>query len=140
MSKTLSEDLRSRVVAAIDGGLSRRRAAERFGIGYATAIRWMRDWRATGSVSAKPRGGPRGSHRIEAHYAVVMAAIDAQIDITLVEIVALLREQHGVSFAPSSIRRLLDRHGVTIKKNSARQRAGQARCCRAATRLVQSVA
>ena len=61
MAKTLSEDLRSRVVAAIDGGLSRRGAAERFGIGYATAIRWMRDWRATGSVSAKPRGGPRGS-------------------------------------------------------------------------------
>ena len=118
MAKTLSEDLRSRVVAAIDGGLSRRGAAERFGIGYATAIRWMRDWRATGSVSAKARGGPRGSHRIEAHYAVVMAAIDAQVDITLVEIVALLREQHGVSFAPSSVWRLLDRHGVTIKKTA----------------------
>ena len=133
MAKTLSEDLRSRVVAAINGGLSRRGAAERFGIGYATAIRWMRDWRATGSVSAKPRGSPRGSHRIEAHYAVVMAAIDAQVDITLVEIVALLREQHGVSFAPSSVWRLLNRHGVTIKKSSTRQRAGQARRCRTAT-------
>ena len=32
MAKTLAEDLRSRVVAAIDGGLSRRGAAERFGI------------------------------------------------------------------------------------------------------------
>ena len=63
-----------------------------------------------------------------------------QVDITLVEIVALLREQHGVSFAPSSVWRLLDRHGVTIKKNSARQRAGQARRRRAATRLVQSAA
>ena len=140
MAKTLSEDLRSRVVAAINGGLSRRGAAERFGIGYATAIRWMRDWRATGSVNAKPRGGPRGSYRIEAHDAVVMAAIDAQIDSTLVEIVALLREQHGVSFAQQL--------GLTAarpprryhQKNSARQRAGQARHCRAATRLVQSAA
>ena len=67
MAKTLAEDLRSRVVAAIDGGLSRRGAAERFGIGYATAIRWMRDWRATGSVSAKPgvaRAAPIGSKPI----------------------------------------------------------------------------
>ena len=93
----------------------------------------MADYHAEG----RPK---RGSHRIEAHYAVVMAAIDAQVDITLVEIVALLREQHGVSFTPSWVWRLLDRHGVTIKKSSTRQRAGQARRCRTATRLVQSAA
>ncbi|MEE4209245.1 MAG: IS630 family transposase, partial [Parvularcula sp.] len=32
MSKALSQDLRDRVVAAIDGGLSRRAAAARFGV------------------------------------------------------------------------------------------------------------
>jgi len=140
MAKTLSEDLRARVVDAVRGGTSCRAAAKRFGIGYATAIRWWRDWRATGSISAKSRGGPRGSHRIETHRAAILAAINAQVDISLVELTILLREQHGVSFAPSSVWRLLDRHGITIKKNSARQRAGQARRCRAATRLVQSAA
>lgn len=69
-----------------------------------------------------------------------MAAPDAQVDITLVGVVALLRDQHGVSFAPSSVWRLLDRHGITIKKDSARQRAGQARCRRAAAQLVQGAA
>ena len=88
------------------------------GIGYATAIRWWRDWRVTGSISAKSRGGPRGSHRIETHRAAILAAINAQVDISLVELTILLREQHGVSFAPSSVWRLLDRHGVTIKKTA----------------------
>ena len=36
MVKVLSLDLRERVVAAIDGGMSRRQAAERFGVGIAT--------------------------------------------------------------------------------------------------------
>ena len=33
MAKTLSENLRVRVIAAVEGGLSRHAAAERFGIG-----------------------------------------------------------------------------------------------------------
>ena len=36
MAKTLSEDLRGRVIAAIEAGASRRGAAERFGVGVAT--------------------------------------------------------------------------------------------------------
>ncbi|MFK4875156.1 helix-turn-helix domain-containing protein [Novosphingobium sp. ZW T3_23] len=42
MTKSISEDLRSRVVAAVDNGLSRRAAAERFGVGTASAVRWVR--------------------------------------------------------------------------------------------------
>jgi len=37
MAKALSVDLRQRVIAAIDGGLSCRQAAEHFGV---SAIRW----------------------------------------------------------------------------------------------------
>jgi len=39
MSKAQSLDLRERVIAAIDGGLSRRAAAARFGASAASAIR-----------------------------------------------------------------------------------------------------
>ena len=39
MAKFLSEDLRSRVIAAVGGGLSRRAAAERFGVVAASAMR-----------------------------------------------------------------------------------------------------
>ena len=138
MAKTLSEDLRSRLIAAVESGMSRRGAAERFGVAIATSIRWVRAWRMTGSVCALPRGGDLGSHRIEAFRGVVLAAIDAQVDITLSELADLLRDQHGASFA--RIWRLLDRHGVSIKKNGARRRAGQARRRRAATSLVRCAA
>ena len=54
MGKFLSTDLRSRVIAAIEGGLSRRAAAERFGVGVASAIRWVHEWHTTGAACAKP--------------------------------------------------------------------------------------
>jgi transposase len=41
MARALSQDLRDRVVGAIEGGLSCRAAAARFGVGAATAIRWQ---------------------------------------------------------------------------------------------------
>ncbi len=42
MARTLSQDLRGRVVAAIDGGLSRHAAAARLNVSVSSAIRWRR--------------------------------------------------------------------------------------------------
>jgi transposase len=89
-------------------------------------VRWPRAWRDEGAASAKPRGGDRHSARIEALGPVILAAIEAQRDITLVEIAALLEREHGERFAPSTIWRFLDRRGISFKKNRARQRAGAA--------------
>ena len=40
MVKPLSLDLRKRIVAAVAGGMSRRKAAERFGVSPASAVRY----------------------------------------------------------------------------------------------------
>ena len=124
MAKTLSEDLRSRLVAAVEAGASRRAAAERFGVGVATAIRWVRMFRQTGSVSALPKGGDLRSHRMEAFRDVVLRAIEAQKDITLAELAAMLGREHGALFAPSTVHRFLARHRITLKKSRARRRTG----------------
>lgn len=116
MARAISEDLRARVIAAVDGGLSRRAAAARFGVAVASAVRWVREWRETGVVRARRQGGDRRSHRIEAYRDVILAAIENQVDMTLVELAELLREQHGASFSASTIWRFLDRHDVTVKK------------------------
>jgi transposase len=81
----------------------------------------------TGSVEAKPQGGDTRSHRIEAFSSVILAAVVAQKDISLVELADLLRTEHGASFGASTVWRCLDRHGMTFKKNGARRRAGAAR-------------
>jgi transposase len=140
MTKSISEDLRSRVIAAVDGGMSRRAAAARFGVAAASAVRWVRDWRETGSTRAKPQGGDMRSQRIAAYRDVILGAIEQQVDITLVELVEMLRSEHEAVFAPSTIWRFLDRHTMTVKKNGARQRARTARRSRSATRMVQGAA
>ena len=56
MGKTLSIDLRARLVAAVSEGMSRRGAAERFGVSAASAVRWVAAVRTTGIVAAKPKG------------------------------------------------------------------------------------
>jgi len=127
MAKPLSEDLRIRLIVAVEAGMSRRAAAERFGVAVASAIRWVRAWRSTGATRAKPQGGDQRSYRIEAFRDVILAKVKAQVDITLVELAELLRTEHGAAFAPSTIWRFLDRHGITFKKNRARQRAAATR-------------
>jgi putative transposase len=54
-------DIRERVVVrAVDRErLSRRRPADRVGVGIRTAIDWVRRFQETGSVAAKPMGGRR---------------------------------------------------------------------------------
>ena len=106
MAKSLSEDLRIRLIVAVEAGMSRRAAAERFGVAVASAIRWVGAWRATGATGAKPQGGDQRSYRIEAFKDVILARIDVQVDITLVELADWLRTEHGTAFAPSTIWRL----------------------------------
>ena len=91
----------------------------------------------TGTVEAKPQGGDTRSHRVEAFGFVILGAIDAQKDISLVELAELLRDTRSASFAASTVWRFLDRHGMTFKKNRARSRAGQARRRRAAAGVVR---
>ena len=50
MSKALSVDLRDRVIAAIEDGMSCRQAAARFRVSAASAIRWRSRVRRQGHV------------------------------------------------------------------------------------------
>lgn len=124
MAGTYGADLRGRVIAAVVGGMSRRAAAERFQVGVSTAIRWVRAWHEDGRGVAKPKGGDTRSHRIEAYREVILAAIEAQKDITLVELAAMLLREHGLRVASSTVHRFLVRHRITLKK-SRRTRASR---------------
>ena len=115
MGKPLSVDLRERVVAAVDGGLSRRETAERFGVSISSAIRWPSLRRRTGEVRPKRQGGDKRSARIEAHGPLILSLVEARRDITLVELQAALAER-GIGVAVSTLWRFFDRHRITLKK------------------------
>ena len=116
MAKYLSEDLRIRVIRAVEGGLSRNAAARRFGVSIASAVRWMAAYLQTGQTAPKPRGGDRRSGRIEAQSDLLMQAIAETPDITLAELRQRLIEERGEVFAISTIHDFYRRHGVTFKK------------------------
>ena len=122
MSKPLSVDLRERVVAAVDGGLSRRKAAERFGVSISSAIRWTALVRRTGDVRPRRVGGDKRSKRIEAYAPVILAAVDKKADITLAELRDLLAQQ-GVAVAISTLWRFFARRKITLKKSPGMRRS-----------------
>jgi len=115
MGKACSEDLRIRVVGFVEAGASRRAAARHFGVSESSAIRWVRLYRSTGSVSAKAMGGDRRSHLIEAHGEVLLAALGAEPDLTLAELRERLSE-HGFEASLEAVRGFLKRHKMTRKK------------------------
>ena len=78
MAQYLSEDLRIRVIGAIEGGMSRNGAARRFGVSIASAVRWMDEYLRCGRTAPKPRGGDRRSGRIEAQADLLMRASEQE--------------------------------------------------------------
>ena len=115
MATALSNDLRKRVLAAVDGGMSCRQAAEHFGVSAASAIRWNDRRRRDGNFAPKARGGDRRSGRIEAHGELILSLIDEMPDITLAELRARLAE-NGIGIAISTLWRFFKRHDITRKK------------------------
>ena len=119
MGRALSRDLRDRVVAAVESGMSCRRAAERFGVSAASAIRWRQLVLAHGTPAAKLQGGDRRTPKIEDHAAFILTAIEQQPDPTLAELRGMLAAR-GVSTSVATLWRFFARHGITRKKRMAR--------------------
>jgi transposase len=116
MSKALSVDLRDRVVAAMEGAMSCRQAALRFGVSASSAIRWRMLARAKGDVRPGPLGGDRRSGRIEAHAELILGLLDKKRDATLEELRADMAE-HGVAVGMGTLWRFFDRRKITLKKS-----------------------
>ena len=124
MPKTLSTDLRERIVLYVNEGHSRRSAAEKFAVSASSAVRIVARHLATGSVAAKAAGGGRRS-QLEAHRDYLVQRIAAAPDITMPELAAELAAR-GTRIDPSNLSRWFIRNGFSFKKNAAGQRARSA--------------
>jgi transposase len=113
-------DLRVRLLAAVDGGMSCRAAAERFGVAPSTAIRWQAQRRETGDFAPKPQGGDMRSRRVEERAADILAVWEARKDISLEELRLALSEM-GLTISVAGLHRFFVRRGLTRKKRLAMQ-------------------
>lgn len=116
----LSMDLRVRVLAANDEGVSCRAAAICFGVAPSTAIRWQAQRRATGSLAPKPQGGDMRSRRVDERAADILGIWEARKDISLDE---LRQELAGIGLIISvaGLHRFFARRGMTRKKRLVMQ-------------------
>jgi transposase len=94
--------------------MSARGAAERFGIGDATAIVWgaprARDGRSDGAPAGSPRGG-----KLDPHRDYLLALIEATPDLTISELLAKLLQERQVRAARARLWVFLDRCGLTFE-------------------------
>ena len=98
-------DLRARVVAAVDAGMSQSQAAERFGVSLRTVERYLARRRATGSLAAsEQRHGPQPRQRRQLQ-AWLPARLDAAADATLAEHVAAFVAAGGQPVSLSAMSR-----------------------------------
>lgn len=123
MARGYSDDLRERVVGAVEAGETARGSARIFVVGDSTAIRWVKRWRETGQVSAKPGTGHSRSP-LKSHAAWLLALVNEEADLTLEEIRARLCCEHGAQSSVSALWRFYDRNGISFKKKRARRRTG----------------
>ena len=124
MGRAYSDDLRVRVVAAMEGGGDCRTVGATFGIAPSTAGNWHRLYRRTGSYSARPMGGDHRSKLLD-HEAGVAALLAGACDLRLIDVQANLAER-GVVVSWSTVRRTVKRLGLRFKKNHIRDGAGPA--------------
>jgi putative transposase len=89
MAKAYSVDMRARVIGRVESGASRREAAENYEVSPSTAVNWVKCFRETGRCAAKPRGGSVSP--LEEHAEFLLALLDEQPDLTLDEVVCVMR-------------------------------------------------
>ena len=116
MAGAYSQDLRDRVIdAVVQGGMSRRGAAARFGISELAAIKWVERFERT----ARGAGGQMGGHKrpkLEPHREFLEACHAEKPDVTLQALCDRLLAERGVKADTSMMSRFLRRIGVTLKK------------------------
>ncbi len=109
-------ELRMRVIDFVEGGGSRRGAAEQFEVSASSAIRWVQRFRDDGTCEPLPRGGGRSP--LEKYSRQILALVSAQRDLTLNEMVSALHKRR-IPGSRSALSRFFARHGITVKKKSA---------------------
>lgn len=116
MGKSLSSDIRERVVALVDEGLSCHEAARRLRISAASAVRFVQRKKRTGAVKAAQQGRPQRS-KLDAVSEWLKGRVEAQPDITMPELAEALWVEHDLAATPAMLSRyLIHRLGFTYKK------------------------
>ena len=117
MTAPLSQDLRERIVHAVEDGSTIRQAGRRFAVSASAAIKLMERVRQTGSTAPAKIGGHRRPI-LEPHADTLRAIATSKPGITLKQMRDALHA-HGIAVkALSTIADMLHRLGLSHKKRA----------------------
>jgi transposase len=113
--KAYSEDLRKKIVEAVERGMPKIEAARAFGVGISSVKRYVASYREGRSLAPKKRPGSKpkldGSAR-----KLLEADLRERPTATLAQRREFLRRARGVEVSDSTVSRMLGRLGWTRKK------------------------
>ena len=114
--QSYSADLRSRVLAAIDGGNPAKAVAQLFQVSVSYIYKALARREATGETEARPQRN-RQELKLAAHHAAIAAEVTRRPDVPLEELRSWLLATHGVSASLGLMHKTLARLGLTLKKS-----------------------
>jgi transposase len=114
--KAYSEDLRQRVLAALDGGMSRAEAARTFQVSGSSIDRWRAQRCALGHL--RPKRSPGRPRKIALSAETrLRAQLSASPDATLPEHIRTWLDQQGASLSRWTMSRAIARLRISRKKS-----------------------
>lgn len=111
-----SEDLRVRVVEAVDGGMARAEVARVFAVSLPTIKRWLRRRREAGGLTPKPVPGP-SAVKTAGLPAALPERLAARSDATLDEHCCWWRLRSGHEVSRATMSRAITALGWTREKS-----------------------
>jgi transposase len=117
-----SSDLRSRVLAAIDGGGAAKAVARQFQVSVSYIYKALGRRRATGETEARPQRN-RQTLKLKHLHEAIAAEAASRPDVTLEELRRWLLATHEVSASLGLMHKTLARLGLTLKKSRAGRRS-----------------
>lgn len=111
-----SEDLRARVLAAVDRGGRVYEVAPLFQVSVSYIYKALARRRGTGLSTALPMLG-RPGRKLDKHVDALAAHIAANPDATLAELVAWSARERGVTVCVATMWAAVEALGLTLKKN-----------------------
>ncbi len=115
MGRAYSQDLRERVMGAMDGGMSARDAAPLFQVSVSYIYKALIRRRTTGETTARAQRN-HVPPKLIGHREALAAEVARRPDATLTELRAWLLDAHGISVSHAVMWKTLDRLRLTFKK------------------------
>lgn len=122
MARAYSNDLRERVASAVLAGGAVREVAATFGVSAASAAKWSKRLRDTGSAGSRQMGGYK-PRVLAGEQAWMLLRLEECPHLT-VRGLALELAERGYKVSPNTVWSLLRQAGYSFKKNVVRNRAG----------------